>query len=191
MFPGANRVPDWIKTSRLQLPAGQDPRLVLLFHFAVQSIIRPNKLRRLLFQLSFKKVITRMKSHLLFRRNIFPSRAEAHAYVCMFLSRTQKRKHTHTSLHTPLDNCWSLNFAVYLQTGCGSTINHHLWQISWGFMQAHEPRPEKSRDWVRHLSAENIFCKPQRRLHNRAGVKKLKETRIFWRIALSKGKAWG
>lgn len=51
-------------------------------------------------------------------------------------------------LHTdrPVDNCQSLNFAVYLQTGGGSAINHTLRQISWGFMQAHNTRPEKRRD---------------------------------------------
>lgn len=63
--------------------------------------------------------------------------------------------------HAPSDNCWSLNFAVSLQTGDGSVINHRLWQIFQGFMQAHEPRPEKRRDWERHLNAEKNFHKSQ------------------------------
>lgn len=70
-------------------------------------------------------------------------------HVCM--------PYPHTHRHTPSDDCWSLNFAVYLQTGDGSVINHRLWQIFRGFMQAHEPHPGKRKDWERHLNAEIFF----------------------------------
>lgn len=114
--------------------------VTLQFVFAVEYFIKTNKLKRLVFLPSLKNVIAVMKSHLLYESAIYFPRELSHMlmYACLHAMSSLTRTHTQ-----PSDNCWSLNFAVYLQTGVGSVINHPLWQISLACMQAHEPCSKK------------------------------------------------
>ena len=141
--------PDWIKSSRLLAHKSQDLR----------SLLQPRACFSSLNRIS-SKLINRggwSSYHPLSNHNNVNSTSESALHFPRELKIMLMYACFVARAHTQQDNCWSLSFVVYLQSGSGSAINHRLWQKSVGFMRAHEHRPEKRRNWTRHSSAWNIF----------------------------------
>lgn len=142
-------VPDWIKSSRLWARKSQDPRFLLQPHSRFSSLNRISS--RLINRGGWSSY------HPLSNHNNVNSTSESALHFPRELRHMLMYACFIPCAHTQQDNCWSLSFVVYLQSGSGSAINHRLWQKSVGFMRAHEHRPEKRRNWMRHSSAWNIF----------------------------------